>query len=62
MLKAQNKLKIKKTGHEGKKTSLENRNYSLSVAFCQACEGLNLARPAAVVPEESLSAQRTSLK
>lgn len=32
------------------------------IAFCQAREGLNLARAAASIPKESLSAQRTSLK
>lgn len=42
--------------------SSENRYNSLSVVFCQAREGLNLARAAADVPEESLSAQRTGLK
>lgn len=40
----------------------ENRYYSLNAAFCQACEGLNLARPAAVVPEEGLGAHHMSLK
>lgn len=65
MLKPQHEIKIKNDRTwGGKKRSMpsENRYYSLSVAFCQAREGLNLARPAAVVPAEGLSAHHMRLK